>query len=393
MEPIGSKRKRQEELKVRKKRKEQDIEHLPQAHINQEESEDQQEQSQSQQICYYYTDHYHLRSCHGVVDQKQIDDYLCTAFISIGQLHCQYWGKYKHNEHYYEWQLLKKLPFATSMTKQLSYTTEVKTATTVVKKQTRFIDRFKFLFVHGRIPMYSCVIFRPWLRKPNHPNLGKHVFNRWTGFACKLSDTPAAPLSSNVKMILNYLRDVICNRDQEVYEKVLAWIAHLIQQPERKARVCLGVQCPLGLENKLFWEFIGQVIGMQYFCITGSLKGTLKQFSRALETKLLCVFNNIPKNEHSTAMTNKFRTLVRRKTSIIRGNKIVNEYCRFVVVSREVWLARLQKLDPRFFVFKCGVEYARNYDTTLLSGAMRDRSTIEATFNFFAHLKADFGWL
>jgi hypothetical protein len=63
---------------------------------------------------------------------------------------------------------------------------------------------------------------------------GSLDFNMWPGFALEPSPTGSCDL------FLNHLRSIVCGGDEELYEWVLMWLAHIVQHPDRLAGTALA---------------------------------------------------------------------------------------------------------------------------------------------------------
>ena len=61
-------------------------------------------------------------------------------------------------------------------------------------------------------------------------------FNTWIGFGVKPYKNKT---SSAVKRIKKYIKDVICNRDDALYDYVIKWIAYTIQNPNKAAGIAI----------------------------------------------------------------------------------------------------------------------------------------------------------
>lgn len=328
------------------------------------------------------------------VDQKKVDDYLCTAFISVNMRGVdRYWGQYMTDDlvtdeyDATEWCLMPCPPFSKNLLKDAYYTTKIQEEEgAMIEKRIRFRDRFKHLFFSGQIARYEKVIFEPSLYPL--PSFGSRVFNRFAGFAWTPSSVPLTVVPHNVELILNHLRDVLCNGAQKVYEQVLVWVAHLIQKPNEKVGVCLGMKSEQGTGKNLFWEFIGRVIGKRYFYVANSLDEILQQFNARREGKLLCILDEIQNYGGSYNMADKVKTLISGNEAAINRKfeetYVVKDYCRFVMITNNDWFCKVESSDRRFFIFECAQKRNREY-YNVLARAMNDVPTIEATFNFFAH--------
>lgn len=308
----------------------------------------------------YHAAQFYLFTAPRIVDQNDVDDYLCTSYIVINACGIdRYWAQYMPEDvvtddfDALEWRLMECPPFSRNNYRHAYYTTHVKNATgAVVEKKVYFRDRLRHLVDYYEIPTYQKVIFEPFLYPKQ--SFGSLVFNRFNGFPWKPSLVPLTIIPHKVQVILNHLRNVLCNNEQKVYEHVLVWIAHLIQKPNDKAGVCLGMKSEQGTGKNLFWEFMGRVIGKRYFYVANSLDEILQQFNSRREGKLLCILDEIQYYGGSYNMADKVKTLISGKETAINRKfeetYVVKDYCRFVMITNNDWFCKVE-LSDRFFRF------------------------------------------
>lgn len=105
--------------------------------------------------------------------------------------------------------------------------------------------------------------------------------NEWTGFA--LEPTPDAVEQKDVQPFLDYLLEVVADKDFKVYEWVLAWVADMFQNPSDKIGTALVLVGPQGVGKSFLGEkIIRRLIGKAHSTAFNSLEDITDRFNKAL---------------------------------------------------------------------------------------------------------------
>lgn len=128
---------------------------------------------------------------------------------------------------------------------QANYKIKIKPA-----KKTRTISFAKHWFEHRSRRTYDNVVFDPVNKNPRHYNL-------WKGFAVE-------PVAGTCSKYLNHIRNIICNRNDELYEYVLSWMAHAVQFPASRPETALVLQGGQGTGKGFFVNAFGSLFGVHY---------------------------------------------------------------------------------------------------------------------------------
>jgi hypothetical protein len=110
---------------------------------------------------------------------------------------------------------------------------------------------------------------------------GSLDFNMWPGFALEPSPTGSCDL------FLNHLRNIVCGGDEQLYQWVLMWLAHIVQHPDQLAGTALVLRGPQGAGKTLVGEVMKPILGSALYTkiarpdeLTGRFNG--QQQSRLL---------------------------------------------------------------------------------------------------------------
>ena len=117
-------------------------------------------------------------------------------------------------------------------------------------------------------------------------NCPKDIFNLWTGYAVKHEDCRDADVSL-ANPVLNHIKQSWCNGDEESYDYVLNYLAHIIQKPHIKTGVLLALKSKEGGGKGFILDKIGKIIGDTHYCQNSNAKFLFGDFNGQLEGKIL----------------------------------------------------------------------------------------------------------
>jgi hypothetical protein len=96
---------------------------------------------------------------------------------------------------------------------------------------------------HPKREMYDGVVFDP---SNNHH---KRFWNTWRGFQVE-------PKEGDCPLTLQYLKEVISNNDEKVYNWILDFLAHMVQKPWEKPEIALVLLGPKGIGKSFLAKHI-----------------------------------------------------------------------------------------------------------------------------------------
>lgn len=143
--------------------------------------------------------------------------------------------------------------------------------TTIEDKQ---VSKGRLWLASNRRRSYSSIDFLPG------DDESARTLNLWSGWGTQPSD------AGSCEAFLELLRDVICNKDEELYRWMLHWFAHIVREPMQKsltAPVIIGVE---GAGKSLMVAYFGKILGPGYTVITNE-KHLYGNFNKHLATTLL----------------------------------------------------------------------------------------------------------
>ncbi len=101
---------------------------------------------------------------------------------------------------------------------------------------------------------------------PNPDDCPVNHYNIWKPFAVSKIDTYEEDIDG-LNIILNHIK-ILCNYQEEVYEYLLDWLAHMFQIPEEKIGIFVLLVSKQGAGKGMFTTLIKQMIGEQKYLET-----------------------------------------------------------------------------------------------------------------------------
>lgn len=168
-----------------------------------------------------------------------------------------------------------------------------------------------------------------------------------------------------------FVREVICNNDERIYEYLLDWLAFLLRFPDKKEQqtVAIVLQGQKGIGKSFFVECISSLI--EKFVFKTSFSDALfERFNAQLQNKILIVleeaFTAVSKRQEA-----RLKDLITSPTIDVEAKHkpriTIQNYMRFIFITNEDWVVRATRDERRYLVLR--VSSRRQKDT-----------------NYFAHL-------
>ena len=114
-------------------------------------------------------------------------------------------------------------------------------------------------------------------------------FNVWRGFQAQKTDKKPESL----KIILNFIKEVICSNEEKTYKKVLSWIAGLVTNLKSINKCALVLQSEPGCGKNTLTEFLSFVLGQHCIYETQGIASIAQKFNAVIQGKRLIVVNEL----------------------------------------------------------------------------------------------------
>lgn len=109
--------------------------------------------------------------------------------------------------------------------------------------------------------------------------------NQWMGFAIPPCDEPVT--EADVEPFLSYVREVLANGDDALYQWILAWVADTFKEPDKKPKTALVLVGVQGAGKTFLGEkVIGPLIGKTHYAKVNSITDLTDRFNVVVDNKI-----------------------------------------------------------------------------------------------------------
>lgn len=239
-----------------------------------------------------------------------------------------------------------------------------------------------FMEWEGRKTYDDGLVFEP------PPSLPKgRVFNHWVGFAMK-------PEEGDWSVIRDHIYNVICQGNDEHFQFVMTWIAHIFQRPGEKCGSSIVLRGKKGTGKSIIFDVFMNKILKQYSMTISNPKQIVGQFNAHIFGKLfICleeavwagdkegegVLKNLITDEH---LSYEFKGM----TPFMGTN-----YTRIVFLSNESWVVPASTDERRYFILSPSDERVNDREYfNRLSDAVHDPAVQAAFIEAMLNTEVDF---
>lgn len=213
-------------------------------------------------------------------------------------------------------------------------------------------------------------------------------YNPWRGFAI-ISGI------GDVERFLDYVLKIVVSNDQEHYEWLMDWCAHIFQKPWEKPGTCVVLRGLEGIGKSFFAETIGQLISGRknnkknnYYFKTSNPEHIMNHFNDHIANVIL-----LHLEETFYAGDKKGAHLIK---DFVAGDELSigqkhlstrmsRNYMRLIMNGNDDWLVLAGKESRRFAVFDVSDELRQNTEFYKDMSIWLDQGGFEALMYYFKH--------
>lgn len=208
------------------------------------------------------------------------------------------------------------------------------------------------------------------------------TLNFWIGH------TACAKASKNT-LIQDYLLEVICNANQDCYEYLVRFLAHMIQRPEVKPGIVPVLIGGQGTGKGVFFQLL-KAIWSKTTLLVSDINEVVGQFNAGLERNyIVCMDEALFAGDRRSL--DKLKSIVTEPTIRIeqkyQPSRSIESIHRFFAATNHDHFAHIEKDDRRFFMLR--VSSQRKQDTSYfekLCSSFYDGVTLEGFIAFLSEL-------
>lgn len=209
-------------------------------------------------------------------------------------------------------------------------------------------------------------------------------FNLWNGFAVE-------PKKGEVSPYLDFVREIVCAGDDRLYRWVMAWQAHVIQDPANKPGTALILRGEQGIGKSFFASCIGGILGDKTYMEVHEPELLIGRFNGHFKGKLLICADEGSYADNKTA--GKLKSMVTGEKLSIEEKYhtpfAMDNYLRFIITGNHSKLIEASRDERRYCILD--VSPARKGDTDYWDALhkWRDDGGLAALHHYLAGLHID----
>ncbi len=194
---------------------------------------------------------------------------------------------------------------------------------------------------------YKCVDFIP-----KHENIEPGTFNLFTSFRAQKCGNVID--ESKIDKILWHIRHIWCKNNDDLYNYIINWLAHLMQYPYKKIGIAILLKSEQGAGKNIIWEFIADcIIGKKYSLVIGDIDRLLGRFNSIVQNRLLTICDEISNYGGAFKSNNKLKNLITQTEQHIEKKGIdtipFTDFNNYIFLSNNNWPIKVEQSDRRFF--------------------------------------------
>jgi phage/plasmid-associated DNA primase len=199
---------------------------------------------------------------------------------------------------------------------------------------------------------------------------------------------PIKPVEGDCSRYLDLIMDVICNGNQEHYDYLIKWFAHLFQKPAELPGTALVMRGLQGTGKGTMMKYPGQLVGQHYLEVV-QMRQVVGHFNAHLKDALL-VHANEAVWGGDKASEGAIKAMITDETSAVefkgRDIQTVKNYKRLVLASNHDWVAPRDMDDRRFFVLDVSDVHKEDQDYFAAIHEEMSAGGLEALMHHLVHV-------
>jgi hypothetical protein len=194
------------------------------------------------------------------------------------------------------------------------------------------------------------------------------IFNLWKGFAISRSDCEHTDVSQ-CQPILDHIKHIWCKGDEEIYNYVTSYYAHIIQKPHKKSGVVLCIKSKQGAGKGVVMDALSNIIGKNHYKQVSNANQIFGDFNGMLEA---CVLADL--DEAIWGGDKKLEGMIKnriteKKQIINKKNKeayTIDDYCNYNITTNNDRFAPVSSPeDRRHYCIECDNKYSGRVNTEI----------------------------
>jgi hypothetical protein len=198
--------------------------------------------------------------------------------------------------------------------------------------------------------------FGAWLRSPERREFagivfdptnraGAAFFNMWRGLAVE-------PQQGDCSLYLDHLREVVCSGGADLFEYVLAWMAHAVQRPGELPGTAIALRGGQGTGKGMALSWFGRLFGRHFVTLTNPRHLTGNFNAHTKDALVIFADEAVWAGDKSAEGTLKAMVTEPTRTVEFKGKDAIqiDNYTRVVAASNHDWVVPAGMDERRWLV-------------------------------------------
>lgn len=211
--------------------------------------------------------------------------------------------------------------------------------------------------------VYRNVVLEPYGVLSTDMAYKNKRFNLFNGYLHKY-DNEFKVNYDIVNVWLNHLKNVISNKNEDVYNHLLYYFKHILISPDIKTGLLIIIKGLQGSgKNSVFDIFFKFVMGSDTSLTTAKMDLITGRFNSIRQSLIMCVLDEAVDNKNKKQL-NEFKNLITSETTQIeyKGKEALDlaDYCNYIILSNNDFSSFIEESDRRSLCLETNNEYVGN---------------------------------
>lgn len=239
---------------------------------------------------------------------------------------------------------------------------------------------------HPRRKQYDATVFFPG--RPQS-ECGRYL-NLWNGWQVE-------PVKGDCSAYLGFVGEYTCSGDDELYDYLMNWVAHMIQRPMEIAETSITLRGGQGLGKNTFIEPLMRIIGFDHAIEVSNGNHVTGKFNAHLENVLL-LFNNEASWGGDRSAAGSLKAMVTDKRGLVerkgKDAKPSQNFKRLITASNNLWPTAVELEDRRNVIIDVSPAKAPNELFAQLRAMSESKfnPALKALFHYLMYERDISGW-
>lgn len=191
----------------------------------------------------------------------------------------------------------------------------------------------------------------------------KEVFSTFQGYKYNVLDK----VNMNViDMFMNFVKEVICDSNDEVYKYVIGWLAKMIQQPGVKNETAIILKGLQGIGKNRFTDIISELLSGYSIKNVTEISELTGNFNSVVENKMFIVLNELKNvGDDRMANFNALKSIITDDTIRIneknQPRRTAQNVANFMFCTNNSYPVKIEVGDRRYVVLSVNGKYKGNF--------------------------------